>query len=286
MSGRFLEQDKFNSSPSQNDTLGGLSTENSLANSKSQKVKDVTSIYNILSSLCTASENIYKNSDHSDQQKAELSQSIGKTLNELLNHADIELDNSEMIEFFNFDKKKRESKLFDEFSKNDILLFREVLRHRSTDRFLDYIAAYDDEDFLSGSNGKKTDDNGNNITTRDPFDSHIKFLKSQSNLAYFCYVLIGIFYPFLTIASYFKWNARRVVSTYPMSYFINWGTYFWTMIILIYHAYYESWWTFSMMFLLVSSKCKEEYQQFKVEVLVLYLHIVLSTVFYSVFWIS
>ena len=73
--------------------------------------------------------------------------------------------------------------------------------------------------------------------------------------------MLGVFYPFVILVSVFSKRLRRYVSTFPVSYYLNWGSYVWfLMICILYHSYKSEFWVWSILVIYLLAKLHEEYK--------------------------
>lgn len=188
-------------------------------NSSDDKNKDadLEKHLHILSHLCEKTEQINKCKIINPQIKSKAKQAIAKVQSDLLEETDITFSQSNSIgdlkKFYCLDTRTRESGLLSQMSHTDIGLYQCLLQHSATSTMLQEAQNISDSDISRW------------------------FSKSVSYLHWIVYLLIAIFYPILEILSicppwFFFKKLRMVLSTYPVSYFVNWGSYLWTTILL------------------------------------------------------
>ena len=180
--------------------------------------------FHILSHLCEKTEQIKKCEKINPQMKMKAKKAVEKVQSDLLEETDITFSQpsalDDMKEFYSIDPKSRESELLKKASNTDIGLYQGLLRHSATSTMLQVCLEFSDADISSW------------------------FSKDLSFLHWLVYLLIAVFYPILEILSIcpprsvFR-KLRIVLSTYPISYFVGWGSYLWTTILLFAYQFWN-----------------------------------------------
>lgn len=163
---------------------------------------------NIISYLSKEASSVYKSSELSWQYQTECVQSVAETLRHFLDIANEILDTDELASLYRFDSRLREVQVFNEAQNDEILLYKELLRHKATDRFLDNKLRI------------KNDEGG--IFTPGVISS----------------VIAGLLYPVLTILSLLWKDLRYTLFAYPVPYYTMWASYFYVTILLYKHNNY------------------------------------------------
>ena len=181
---------------------------------------------NIISFLSCEARNVYKVRENREggqvqerqalsvQLKKEIIKSVADTLRQFLDIANELLDTKELTKLYRFDGVKKEAEIFSEAQNYEILLYKELLRHKATDRFLD-----------------------NQMSNMPHHSSNPKFryiFRENMVVAF----LAGLFYPVLSVLSVFWKNLRYTIFVYPISYFTIWASYFYITVLLYKHNYY------------------------------------------------
>ena len=135
-------------------------------------------------------------------------------------------------------------------------VLKQLLRHRVTDTFLDStIREIQNDEPSPKLHWQKLKNSWKG--RKDRFGNRL--LYNDSMISFLALVLLGLTYPLWTIISIFSSNVRAFLSRFPASYYLNWGTYVWILVLsIVYHSYVQSFYLFLVLVLMLVSKLIEE----------------------------
>lgn len=174
--------------------------------------------------LCEKTEQV-KKCKANPQIKTQAILAVQKVQSELLDETDICFSQStcsgqNLRKFYCLDEKTRESALLTKTSQTDIALYQGLLQHSATSTMLQEATSFSDHHIGSW------------------------FSKNLSFLHWAVYLLIAVFYPVLELLSILPPRKlfhplRVVLSTYPISFFVNWGSYLWNAVLIYLFQKYQ-----------------------------------------------